>query len=137
VGVGAHGDDLAAKLFEAAEHIHGGQEPHAAVHAAGVHLQALALAHQDLQDLLHDLPVGFKGQGCPDGVEGGLHEKGHVGQNVKVLVGADHGQGLLQEPALGLGGDFVLPVLLEIDIHPVHKMDAAQHKIVVPLAQAL
>ena len=41
VGIGTHGDDLAAELVKAMEDIDGGQEPYTAVYAAGIHFQTL------------------------------------------------------------------------------------------------
>ena len=46
-------------------------------------------------------------------------------------------QCLLQEVPLGISGDPALPVFLEVHIQPMDKMDAAQNKIVAPLAQPL
>ena len=58
-------------------------------------------------------------------------------QHVKILMGLYHGKRLLQKAQLSLGRDLILPVFLIVYIHPVHKMDTAQDKIIVPLAQPL
>ena len=59
VGIGADGHDLAAQLLKPAEELLSGEKITAPVHAAGVDFHALSLLHQDLQDLIYDLPVIF------------------------------------------------------------------------------
>ena len=68
VGVGADGDDLAAQLPEAPENVGGGKKIAAAVNAAGIHFQPLALFGQNPENFVDDLPVGNIGQGrvCGD-----------------------------------------------------------------------
>lgn len=72
VGVGADGDDLAPQLPEAPENVGGGKKIAAAVNAAGIHFQPLALFGQNPENFVDDLPVGNIGQGRVCGVTGGL-----------------------------------------------------------------
>ena len=48
MGIGANGNDLAAKFLKPAEKLFCRQEITAPVHAAGIDLHALSLPHQNL-----------------------------------------------------------------------------------------
>ena len=102
VGVGADGDDLAAQFLKPAEVILRRQETAAAIHAASVQLQALALVRQGAQDFIDDLLVLAVGNGAGDGIGRAFGDVGQMGQHVKAVVGPDTGQGLLQIPPLRL-----------------------------------
>ena len=66
MGIGAHGDNFTAQFFEAAEDIGRGEKITAAVHAAGIHFQTLALCNQYPENFIDDFPVLFVGNrtGC-------------------------------------------------------------------------
>ena len=86
VSIGADGDDLTAQFLEPPEIIRGGQEAAAAVHAAGVHLQALSLGYQYPENFIHDLPMGFIGNGPGGGMAGSFGDVGQMGQYIKIIM---------------------------------------------------
>ena len=129
MGVGADGDDLAAQLPEAPENVGGGKKIAAAVNAAGIHFQPLALFGQNPENFVDDLPVGNIGQGRVCGVTGGLADVGQVRQYVEILMNLNTGQGFLQIPLLHLMNGLPTPERLKIHVKPVHKMNGAEDKI--------
>ena len=72
VGVGADGDDFSSQFLKATEIVRRGQEPATAVYTAGIHLQALPLPNQGLQDFFCQFLVRFKGYTPGCGMGGGL-----------------------------------------------------------------
>ena len=129
VGVGANGDDLAPQLPEAPENVGGGKKIAAAVNAAGVHFQPLALCGQNPENFVDDLPVGNIGQGRMCGVTGGLADISQMCQYVEILMNLSTGQRFLQIPLLHLINGLPLPERLKIHVKPVHKMDGAEDKV--------
>ena len=129
MGVGADGDGLAAQLPEAPENVGGGEKIAAAVNAAGVHFQPLALFGQNPENFVDDLPVGNIGQGRVCGVTGGLADISQMCQYVEILMNLNTGQRFLQIPLLHLINGLPLPERLKIHVKPVHKMDGAEDKI--------
>ena len=137
MGIGADGDDFAAQLPEAPEVIRRGQKAAAAVYTAGVHFQSFSLGSQNSQDFVNDFPVLLIWHRAGSGVSGGLADVSQMGQNVKVLMNLDTGQGFFQIPPLCLPDGFAFPESGKINIQIVHKVDGTQHKIKGPPLQIL
>ena len=96
VGIGADGDDFAAQFLETAEVGCIGQKVTAAVHAAGVHLQALPLLGKLMQNFIQQLPVFFIRHRTGCRMAAAFADVGQMSQNIEIRMVPDTFQGSLQ-----------------------------------------